>query len=66
MNPDCGPNSAANVVLLFEAKAAWNQHGGTELFTLDHHDPKGGCVLLNDGTVIFIRTEEQLKALRWK
>jgi hypothetical protein len=67
MNPDCGPNSAPDTVLIFEAGAGWNQHGGPELFTFDHHcDPRGGCVLLNDGTVKFIRTEEELKQLRWK
>ena len=66
MNPNCGPNSPGDMVLLFETKAGWNQHGGPELFTFDNHDPKGGCVLLNDGTVKFIRTEEELKALRWK
>jgi predicted enzyme involved in methoxymalonyl-ACP biosynthesis len=30
------------------------------------HDPKGGCALLNDGTVKFIRTKEELQQLRWK
>ena len=40
--------------------------GGPELFTFDNHDPKGGLVRLNDGTVRFIRTEEELKRLRWK
>ena len=51
----------------FETKAGWNQHGGSEeLFTFDNHDPKGGCVLLNDGTVKFIRTAEELRLLRWK
>jgi hypothetical protein len=79
MNPNCGPNSPGDMVLLFETKAGWNQHGGPELFTFDNHDPKGnapvvlsqrdsrgGCVLLNDGTVKFIRTEAELHALRWK
>jgi hypothetical protein len=66
MNPNCKPNSAGDTVLLFETKAGWNQHGGPELFTFDNHDPRGGCVLLNDGTVKFIRTEEELHALRWK
>jgi hypothetical protein len=66
MNPNCEPNSPGDMVLLFETKASWNQHGGPELFTFDNHDPKGGCVLLNDGTVKFIRTEEELKALKWK
>jgi hypothetical protein len=67
MNPDWQPNSPPDMVLMFEARAGWDQHGGPELFTFDHHhDPRGGCVLLNDGTVKFIRTEEELKQLRWK
>ena len=66
MNPNCRPDSPADMVLLFETEAGWNQHGGLELFTFDNHEPKGGCVLLNDGTVKFIRTTEELKQLRWK
>ncbi len=66
MNPTCKPGSPVDMVLLFETKAGWNQHGGPELFTCDNHDPKGGCVLLNDGTVKFVRTEEELMRLRWK
>jgi hypothetical protein len=66
MNPHCEPNSPADTVLLFETEAGWNQHGGPELFTFDNHDPRGGCVLLNDGSVRFIRTEEELHALRWE
>ena len=66
MNPDCEPNSSADMVLLFETRAGWNQHGGPELFTSDNHEPRGGLVLLNDGTVKFIRTEEELKQLQWK
>jgi hypothetical protein len=66
MNPNCRPNSAPDTVLLFETKAGWNQHGGPELFTFDNHDPRGGCVLLNDGTVKFIRTTEELQQLRWR
>jgi len=66
MNPNCKYDSSPDAVLLFETKAGWNQHGGPELFTLDNHDPKGGCVLLNDGTVKFIRTKEELQQLRWK
>ena len=66
MNPNCQPNSPGDMVLLFETKAGWNQHGGEELFTFANHDPKGGCVLLNDGTVKFIRTKDELHALRWK
>ncbi len=66
MNPNCKPDSAGDMVLLFETKAGWNQHGGPELFSFDNHEPKGGCVLLNDGTVKFIRTKEELNQLRWK
>ncbi len=66
MNPNCRPDSPADMALLFEAKAGWNQHGGRELFTFDNHDPKGGCVLLNGGTVKFIRTAEELRRLRWE
>ncbi len=66
MNSNCGEGSPDDTVFLFESKPGWNQHGGPELFTFDNHEPKGGCVLLNDGTVKFIRTEEELHALRWK
>jgi hypothetical protein len=66
MNPACEPGSAPETVLLFEAEPERNQHGGLELFTFDNHNPKGGLVLLNDGTVKFIRTEKELKQLRWK
>jgi hypothetical protein len=33
---------------------------------MDSHEPKGGCVLFNDGAVKFIRTKEELQQLRWK
>jgi len=66
MNPNCKPDSPADMVLLFETTDGWNQHGGPELFMFDNHEPKGGCVLLNDGTVKFIRTKEELQQFRWK
>jgi len=66
MNPNCEPDSPSDMVLLFETKAGWNQHGGPEQFSFVNHEPKGGCVLLNDGTVKFIRTKEELQQLRWK
>ncbi|MHC4357155.1 MAG: hypothetical protein ACYS0H_31050, partial [Planctomycetota bacterium] len=66
MNPNCKPDSPPDMVVLFETRGGWNQHGGPELFTFDNHDPKGGCVLLNDGTVKFIRTGEELRQLRWE
>ena len=54
------------MVLLFETKAGWNRYGGRELFTFENHDPRGGMVVLNDGKTEFIRTEEELRQLRWK
>jgi hypothetical protein len=66
MNPECRPNSPDDMVLLFESQPGWNRHGGPELFAFDHHDPNGGCALLNDGTVRFVRTKEELSQLRWK
>jgi len=66
INPYCRKESSADTVFLFESKPGWNQHGGPELFTFDNHDPKGGCVLLNDGSTKFIRTKEELQQLYWK
>lgn len=66
MNPNCEPNSPPDTVLLFETEAGWNQHGGPELFTFDNHNPRGGLVLLNDGSVKLIRAEDELKQLRWE
>jgi hypothetical protein len=66
MNPSCKSESPADTVLLFEIKEGWNQHGGPELFKVDNHEPRGGCVLLNDGIVKFIRTEDELRQLRWR
>ena len=66
MNSNCRDGSPDDMVFLFESRPGWNQHSGPELFTFDNHDPKGGCVLLNDGTVKFICTKEELQQLRWK
>ena len=66
MNPNCEPDSPPDTVLFFEAKPGWNQYGGPELIVFDNHDPKGACALLNDGTVKFVRTEEEIHLLRWK
>ncbi len=66
INPNCRHDSPGDTVLLFEARAGWNQHGGPELFSFDNHEPKGGFVILNDGTEKFIGTEEELMQLRWE
>jgi hypothetical protein len=66
MNPNCRYDSPGDRVLLFETQAGWNQSGGPELFTAENHAPRGGLVLLNDGTVKFIRTKDDLRRLRWQ
>jgi len=51
-----------------------SEYGGPELLTFDNNESRGGCVLLNDGTLKFIRTpvlsevegKEELHSLRWK
>jgi prepilin-type processing-associated H-X9-DG protein len=65
MNPNCGPNSPGDVVLLFETKGGWNQHGGPEILTTENHGGKGCNVLFNDGSVRFVKTED-LGKLRWE
>lgn len=72
MNPNCEPNSPNDIVLLFETKGGWNQHGGPELLTFDNHviklnnhTLKGCCIAFNDGRVKFIEPNEVDK-LKWK
>ena len=64
MDPDCEPNSSPDVVLLFESKAGWNQHGGPELINFDNHKTKCN-ILLNDWRVKHI-TPEEVNDLKWK
>ena len=66
INPFCEPDSPPDTVLLFETRAGWNQHGGPQILSFNNHEPNGGNVLLKDGTVKFIRTEEELNQLRWE
>jgi hypothetical protein len=65
INPNCEPNSPNDVVLLFDTKAGWNQHGGAELLSPENHEGKGCNILFNDGTVEFIKKKDFDK-LRWK
>ena len=64
INPKAEPNSASDVVLLFETKEGWNQFGGPELMTFDNHYRKGCNVLFNDGRVKFIKPKQKDK-LKW-
>ena len=65
MNPNCRPDSAGGVVLLFEAKGGWNQSGGAELLNLENHGGEGCNVLFNDGSARFVRAED-IGKLKWK
>ena len=65
INPDCGPNSPPDTVLLFEAKGGWNQFGGPEILTTKNHKGEGCCILFIDNHVYFVKTEE-LGNLLWK
>jgi hypothetical protein len=74
LNANWTPDAPLDMVFLFETSGGWNQCGGPELFSFDNHNPRGGFVMLNDGrmedpggdvTILFIRTEEELKQLRW-
>lgn len=64
MNPNCGPDSPNDVVLLFETKGGWNQFGGKELLTTENHKGDGCNVLFNDGDVKFVKPE-RLGELKW-
>ena len=46
-------------------KDKWNQHGGPELLTLEHHDGKGCMVLFADGHLEWIKAKD-IKNLRWE
>ena len=65
MNPDCGANSSADTVLLFETKGGWNQHGGPEILATENHKRKGCNILFNNGHVEFVPSSE-LSQLKWK
>lgn len=69
MNPNCtNPLMPSDLVLLFETKPGWNQHGGPEILNPENHPWRGtkGCnILFNDGHVQFIESKD-FNSLRWK
>ena len=65
INPNCEPNSPPDMVIIFETKAGWNQHGGLEILSTKHHQNKGCNILFNDGSVQFV-TKDKLHELKWK
>ena len=53
-----------DMVLLFEATSGWNQAGGPELLTTDHHYGEGCHILCIDGYVEFVKPQD-LEKLKW-
>ncbi len=64
MNPNADPDSAGDVVLLFESVPGWNQFGGPELLVTENHEKPGCAVLFVDASVRFVKADEVAK-LRW-
>lgn len=75
INPNCEPNSPTDVVLLFETKGGWNQHGGPEMLSIENHPEYRdwfwgykipGCnIMFNDGHVEFV-PKKRFAQLKWK
>jgi hypothetical protein len=62
LNHCAEPNSPGSVVLLFESEPNWNQSGGPEIATFEHHNR---CpVLLNNGHVEFVK-KDRIGLLNW-
>ena len=57
-------NAPPDMVLLFEATPGWNQVGGPELLTTEHHYGEGCNILYVDGHVEFVRPQD-LDKLKW-
>jgi hypothetical protein len=64
LNPAANAVSPQDMVLLFEARPGWNQHGGPELLDPSHHRPRGCYILFCDSHVDFVK-EKDLPSLRW-
>lgn len=64
MNPNADPNGAGDVVLLFESKPGWNQHGGPELLTTENHKGQGCSVSFVDVSGRFVKADE-VAQLKW-
>ncbi len=65
MNPNARPDSAEDVVLLFETEGGWNQSGGRELMTFYNHEGEGCNILFVDGHVEFWKASNDPNKLNW-
>ncbi len=64
MNPNADLNGAGDVVLLFESKPGWNQHGGPELLTMENHKGQRCSVLSVDWSGRLVGVDE-VAQLKW-
>lgn len=62
---DLGTNAPADMVLLFETQAGWNQVGDADILTTDNHQGDGCNVLFVDGHVEFVKLAG-IPNLRWR
>lgn len=60
-----GTKAGPDMVLLFETHAGWNQVGGLDILTTDHHHGEGCNVLFMDSHVEFVKAS-RIPELRWK
>jgi len=65
INPNTKPDSPASMVLVFETKAGWNQHGNQDIVVMNRHEESGCYILFNDKHVEFIQAEK-IKTLQWE
>lgn len=60
-----GNKAPPDMVLLFESRSGWNQTGGPELLSIEHHGEEGANILFVDGYVAFV-PKEDIPDLIWK
>jgi hypothetical protein len=63
-NDQATRSSPNDVVLVFESKPGWNQHGGPELLRLDWYWPHGAFVMHKDFSVDYVWPRDAA-SLRW-
>ncbi len=54
-----------DLVLLFETRPGWNQHGSAEILTFNHNEGKGCNVTFVDGHVEFVKAKD-VNNLKWE
>jgi len=65
INPYCTVDSPRDTVLLFETKGGWNQYGGPELLTNEHHIKENGCNILYNDNYLELVWSAEFGKLKW-